>query len=153
MVIISNVIFTVTEIFLLGCIFKEATRLCDTVPKIVILPVGPTDKPVDLSSPPDTKPNLINRNMCIDVFQPKQGPPLMPPPTYTVYVDQSAKHGPSQTYFSGCYQFNSLIDKENNLYGWEVIEGNDGRDRISAVFGNASFPNINCNGWIAFRGE
>lgn len=152
MVLISNVIFTLTELFLLGYFFKEISFSCDDYK------ITPLQSPSVALQPPtvDTFSSLIKQSLCKDVINIGSGPSLpgMHLPHQTLWVDKSAQHGPRQTYFLGCYQFRSLIDKEDKLFGWEVIEGyGDDPDRISGVYGSPEFPNITLNGHIAFRDD
>ena|ERR1700759_2789716 len=155
MVLISNVIFTFSELILLGYFFKEISRQCETnayrlkTTFTSSVPLGP----VDLNTP-NGPVTTINQNLCTGIFYPpKGGRPIMGTPAQVLYVDQSAKKGPQQVYHLGCYEYRSLIDHSNNLFGWEVIEGDPGTQRVSAVFGNSDFPDIYCGGWVAFRDE
>lgn len=113
MVIVSNIIFTITEIVMLGYLFKELKDISEimgaTRSSLKLDPVNP------LITLNESSMN-INQNLCSLINFGNPGDTVYSPPTQVLYVPWTWMYNGSRTITFGCYQYTSLCRKDGKLF-------------------------------------
>lgn len=142
MVILSNIVFTITEILMLSCLYKEFIKFKgDKLSKIIsldptILTLG-SSNPVVFPMLPNNPPQSPSDD-CKGV--------LLPNPPLALPISVLDNDTPLYETVSGCFRYRQL-GKNGKKYGW-VIENINGL--YNSTFGDYDAPDNTAHGSIRF---